>query len=176
MDHVVPKSLFPKPRPDLITVPACGNGNAEKQRLDEYARDFLVMDFQGSQHPVAQRLFAEKVTTSIVTNRSVLGRTSLPLAHIRPFYTPSGLYLGDMPMMPMDDGLVSKWISFIVRGLAKSKLEILIPPEYLIRSRRVAPWNMRRIRGVFEGKPGGSLMLGNEIFEASERMRQKTSR
>lgn len=43
-DHCPPKGLFAKPRPTLITVPACDECNRGFSRDDEYFRDFFVMD------------------------------------------------------------------------------------------------------------------------------------
>jgi hypothetical protein len=51
-DHVPPKSLFPKPRPnDLITVPCCAGCNTQYSRDEEHFRNniCMVVDYQHAQ-------------------------------------------------------------------------------------------------------------------------------
>ena len=41
-DHVVPKCLFPKPRPHLVTVPACRKCNAGMSQDEEYFKEVVL--------------------------------------------------------------------------------------------------------------------------------------
>src|SRR5438105_792530 len=74
-DHVVPKCLFGEPLPKfLVTVPACDDCNNLKSRSDDVLRDYLVMDINVCEHPLAQRLFQQKMLKSLSKGKSLLGR------------------------------------------------------------------------------------------------------
>jgi len=52
VDHVPPKSLFPKPRPNnLITVPACRECNEGESTHDEYFATALALNHELSSNP-----------------------------------------------------------------------------------------------------------------------------
>jgi len=56
VDHVPPKGIFPKPRPDLITVPACLSCNNSASKHDEAFRVFLSLHV-GITSPLTQSLW-----------------------------------------------------------------------------------------------------------------------
>ena len=56
MDHVPPKNLFLKPRPSLITVPACRECNSEASLDDEYFRSVIVARADTDGNVVAEQL------------------------------------------------------------------------------------------------------------------------
>ena len=51
VDHVIPKSLFPRPLSKfMLTVPACKKCNEEKALDDDYLRDMMVIDIENDGH------------------------------------------------------------------------------------------------------------------------------
>jgi len=61
-DHIPPKNLFPKPRPnDLITVPCCRKCNDAFSKDDEHFRTIIACTAESAQHPEAQRLWEQKI-------------------------------------------------------------------------------------------------------------------
>ncbi|SRR6266436_5899496 len=60
-DHVPPKGIFPKPRPKLITVPACLRCNASSSKIEEAFRVYLSL-----------RIGVNDETTSNLWNNEVM--------------------------------------------------------------------------------------------------------
>jgi len=73
-DHVPPKSIFPKPRPDnLITVPACVDCNNGSSELDDLFKVYLSMHAAGESE-IARRLFTEKTARTLERNQALLSQ------------------------------------------------------------------------------------------------------
>ena len=53
-DHVPPKLLFVKPRPQLVTVPACRGCNQTASLDDEYFRAAITLEEKAGQHPLTR--------------------------------------------------------------------------------------------------------------------------
>lgn len=71
-DHVPPKAIFPKPRPDnLVTVPACSKCNNGQSDNDDLFKVFLSMQAAGN-NEIARRLFQEKTVRTLKRNQSLL--------------------------------------------------------------------------------------------------------
>lgn len=69
-DHVPPKAIFPKPRPHLITVPACKECNNGASDLDDLFKVYLSMHAAGKSE-IAMRLFTEKTTKTLERNKAL---------------------------------------------------------------------------------------------------------
>ena len=55
-DHIPPKNLFPKPRPNtLITVPGCDECNRGNSKDDEYFRLMINMNHAVDGNPLVQK-------------------------------------------------------------------------------------------------------------------------
>lgn len=73
-DHVPPKCLFPRPRPDnLITVPACAQCNNGASDHDDLFKVFLSMQVSENSE-IGLRLFHEKTVRTLERNRALLER------------------------------------------------------------------------------------------------------
>ncbi len=73
-DHVPPKAIFPRPRPNnLITVPACRECNNSASDYDDLFKVFLSMQAAGN-NDIARRLFVEKTLRTLERNQSLLER------------------------------------------------------------------------------------------------------
>jgi len=93
-DHVPPKNLFGKPRPNtLVTVPSCEACNLGASDDDEYFRNMLSLRFDAN-HPDAVAARAS-VMRSLARPQAAGLRTSLihAMREIE-MRTPAGLYLG----------------------------------------------------------------------------------
>ena len=58
-DHVPPKLIFPKPRPNLITVPACSSCNQQASKDDEYFRLATALEEKSSEHPDFPKVYRQ---------------------------------------------------------------------------------------------------------------------
>src|SRR5262245_40510953 len=90
-DHVPPKGIFPKPRPQLVTVPACAQCNSGSSLHDESFRTYLALHV-GAADQRRSRLFGNALS-SMKHNRRLLRRV-LSSSHEIPFATPAGVYVG----------------------------------------------------------------------------------
>jgi hypothetical protein len=71
-DHVPPKAIFPKPRPNnLVTVPACLECNNGASDNDDLFKVFLSLQAAGN-NEIARRLFQEKTVRTLKRNQSLL--------------------------------------------------------------------------------------------------------
>src|SRR5258706_11644364 len=105
-DHVIPQCLFggnvPKDIPTVYAWATC-NGTLKSQG-DAFLRDLLVFDMDTCNHPVARRLFDDKVVRAISNNQSALARyVSDKLSPIEVF-TPSGIFMGAAYATPLPVG------------------------------------------------------------------------
>lgn len=74
-EHVPPKNLFKKPRPDnLITVPACENCNSGSSKDDEYFLHFVATIVSPNEHPDLKHLLKKKVFKSLKRKQAVGSR------------------------------------------------------------------------------------------------------
>jgi len=75
-DHVPPKAIFPRPRPEnLITVPACASCNNGASDLDDLFKVYLSMHTAGKSE-IATRLFKEKTARTLERNQTLLTKIS----------------------------------------------------------------------------------------------------
>ena len=75
-DHVPPKAIFPKPRPEnLITVPACSSCNNGASDYDDLFKVYLSMHAAGKSE-MARRLFSEKTARTLERNQALLAQIS----------------------------------------------------------------------------------------------------
>jgi hypothetical protein len=71
-DHVPPKAIFPKPRPNnLVTVPACLECNNGASDNDDLFKVFLSLQAAGN-NEIARKLFQEKTVRTLKRNQSLL--------------------------------------------------------------------------------------------------------
>lgn len=72
-DHVPPKAIFPKPRPAMITVPACSECNNGASDLDDLFKVYLSMQATGTSE-IATKLFKERTVRTLQRNKSLLAK------------------------------------------------------------------------------------------------------
>lgn len=72
-DHVPPKAIFPKPRPKMITVPACSECNNGASDYDDLFKVYLSMQATGKSE-IATSLFKDKTVRTLQRNKSLLAK------------------------------------------------------------------------------------------------------
>lgn len=114
-DHVPPKCLFPKPRPPMITVPACLACNKSYEK-DDVLLAIATWGEAYIEHPQAMRVWQESLGPLL--RRSP--RFSAMLAsNIMPgtSRTPTGLYLPHRMEIQVSKSRISRAVERIVKGL-----------------------------------------------------------
>jgi len=134
VDHVPPKNMFPKPRPnDLITVPACSTCNSSASKDDEYFRLTLCLSEQVGTDANA-RQNRDTIFRSLERDEAVGFRTAL-VADIRPvrIRTPTGLDLGTRLGFDVDLQRIFGVVERTVRGLFFHEAKRRLDPNYDVR-------------------------------------------
>lgn len=116
-DHVPPKLLFAKPRPKLITVPACRACNISASIDDEYFRAGLV--FEGVQTENSDALLVETDVIRSLKRFEARGFRNAVISNMREVecISPSGIYLGNAHELGIDPRRLNRVIERITRGL-----------------------------------------------------------
>lgn len=125
-DHVPPKLLFPKPRSEMITVPACLRCNQKFARDDEYAHLVISLDRRAGSHGAIKR-HLPKVLKSLQRKESdgfkglVLNTfKEVYLQEDNGLYVPSGSFTVDLIRL-------KSWSCRITRGLYRYETKKRLP-------------------------------------------------
>jgi hypothetical protein len=141
-DHVIPRSLYingvPDNSPKVLACSQCNN--VEKSALDTYLRDFLIVDIEGSEHPVSKQLFP-KLARSISRNHSKLARHTMG-GRLMPRYTPEGLFADFVYGTQLPDKSITKAITTVTRGLYTCYTKNIFPQTVPFEVYR--QWDMKR--------------------------------
>lgn len=115
-DHIPPKSIFNKPRPnDLITVPCCFECNNQASKYDEKFKTYLGMHVARAGGE-AERLFKEGVLMTAKHNHR-LRRSIFQKMYPVNIATKSGIITGKGMAVPWDNEAHDFTIERIIRGL-----------------------------------------------------------
>lgn len=115
-DHIPPKSIFPKPRPnDLIRVPACGTCNMGASGLDEKFRVYLSLQVGVDSHE-AHELWKNHVVRTARHNDKLRNEI---VARTEPVYltTQAGVIFDKAYRVLWDSQAHDKTIERLIRGL-----------------------------------------------------------
>ncbi len=116
MDHLPPKSIFPRPRPNnLITVPSCANCNNTASVLDETFRLYLAYHVRNLNDEVAESYFQEARRTYEHNER--LRREMEDNSEPKGIITESGNYAGEGGKILWNSEAHDATIKRTVRGL-----------------------------------------------------------
>ena len=115
LDHIPPKGIFPKPRPRLITVPACSSCNQESSKYDESFMVYLSLHV-GMDSPESKRLWERHAIKTVKHNRRLRNRL---VTTMRPVYlrSPGGIITGPQMGSPWDDEAHDRVVERMIRGL-----------------------------------------------------------
>lgn len=115
-DHIPPKSIFPKPRPNnLITVPSCFDCNNSASELDEVFRLYLALHVGDLNDKITAVYFHEALRT--FKHNKKLQCEILSSAEMVDFKTPAGIYLGQGMKVIWNSKSHDAVIERVVRGL-----------------------------------------------------------
>ena len=148
----------------MITVPACDECNGLKSRHDDFLRDMLVSDYQGSQNPIAQRIFQDKTIRSHQQGKSLFGRiTSEKMTHVPIFDehgNPDSAVVGTF-----DLDRANEMISLMVRGLYFSFRSVIYPADCNFRiGRLLAKDDLDAWVGLFNDTGANVHSIGSNVF------------
>lgn len=128
LDHLPPKSIFPKPRPDdLITVPSCIECNNSASDLDEAFRLYLALHVGDLDDEITSAYFHEALRT--YKHNKKLQREILSSAEPMDFTTPSGIYMGQGMKVLWNSTAHDAVIERIVRGLYFYHFDEVLPSD-----------------------------------------------
>lgn len=135
-DHIPPRNLFQKPRPqNLITVPCCEDCRGGWSADDEYFRLAVTVNSNAEGNPNAMKnhevilrslrkpgkwKFAQHVNDS-------LGHVSVQ--------TPGGIYLGRAPAIRVQAKRINRVAERIIRGLFFEEFKVPVPEGYEVTNR-----------------------------------------
>jgi hypothetical protein len=170
-DHVPPKLLFAKPRPALITVPACRSCNETASLDDEYFRTVIALEEKAGEHPEAQRIL-DAVLRSLQKPKKKRFRRAL-LSGIREVdrVSPAGLYLGKASSYNVDLGRLTRVVERITRGLFLHHNGRRLPLDCEVRSfassgfSNAEPGVVKELLGLVEQTRANQMhAIGNDVF------------
>ncbi len=143
-EHVPPRLLFAKPRPNLVTVPACARCNGGFSLDDEYFRLVVALEETAGAHPGAAAV-RDAVLRSL-QNPNKLGYRRAFLNTLRDMerLSDAGPYLGRAASYAVDLERVKRVIARTTRGLFLHHLGRRLPlgckvTAYVPRFIRPAP-------------------------------------
>lgn len=141
-DHVIPQCLYTNGVPgNSPKVYACSHCNNElKSRLDTYFRDFLVLDIEGSEHPVSKSLFP-KLARAIRRKQSLMALHAMQ-AQLVPRFTPSGLFVDFVYSTQLPDQSITTELSMMTRGLYYFYTQQILPQNVSFTIHR--QWEMQK--------------------------------
>jgi len=125
-DHIPPRNLFPKPRPDnLITVPSCSGCNREYGKDDERVRNLITSLYDTESHPAIIDQIGPKRGRSFQRPEGITNLRHF-LKSLKPVeaYTKGGIYIGDSVAIDMDQPVMNRFFERMVRGLLYHTNEI----------------------------------------------------
>jgi hypothetical protein len=130
-DHIPPKNLFAKPRPNnLIVVPSCRSCNGSASDDDEYFRLMLTLCEDTYAHADVQQILP--VVFRSLTKRNKVGFSKSLFQSIREtnFMTSSGLFIGQRPAFDVDLARLDRVAQRTVKGLFYHERKSRLPGEY----------------------------------------------
>jgi hypothetical protein len=167
-DHVPPKGIFSKPRPnDLITVPACRRCHSKTSMDDEYFRNVLFMRDDLGGHPDVER--GRATVTRSLENPCKIGmlRGLFKDIFLADVVTPGGIFIKKQWALRTDMVRVRGVVSRTMKGLFYHHKRYRLPEGYEARvcaDDDFKKWPAREkslIDPILARKP---LTIGNGVF------------
>lgn len=131
-DHIPPKNLFAKPRPDdLIKVPACQKCNGQASLDDEYFRLMLCARQDVASHPEAKKIQPTIMRSLERPDKVRFAEKFFSTMRATEVISQAGLCLGPAQTYRANLKRVSKVPARIVRGLFSKEFKRLLPLNYV---------------------------------------------
>jgi hypothetical protein len=166
-DHIPPKNIFSKPRPDnLITVPSCFKCNSEASKDDEYFRNVLTMRYDTYEHPDAMKNW--KTILRSIKRPESSGLRNAILTGLKPIdlVTPSGIFLGKSGMYKVEVGRVLKTVNRIIKGIFYYEFGQALPNDYNVQSYmlELIKFDDEVLNLIAMAKAGNTQTIGKNVF------------
>jgi len=117
-DHIPPKNLFAKPRPNnLIAVPSCELCNGGASDDDEYFRLMLTLREDTFDHPDVQKILPTVFRSLAKPNKVGFSKSLFQSIRVLNVTTSSGLFLGPRPTYNANLERLDRVAQRIVKGL-----------------------------------------------------------
>ena len=130
-DHVIPRSMFPLPKPtDLITVPSCLKCNRGFKKDEEYFLGIITFTEAGVSAE-GKRLWDQRLQRMYKKDRGLrraIARAIVP----KQVFTPAGLYLGKRLQVEPDWPRIKNYFTKVIRGLYHFEYDEILPESTLI--------------------------------------------
>jgi hypothetical protein len=134
-DHIPPKNLFSKPRPDnLIKVPCCLPCNSGFSKDDEYFRLMVIMREDVGSHPEYDRLWPTVYKSLARPEAELFKNALLQNMAFTGVQTESGLYVGRLPTYNVNFVRLDRVAARIATGLFFHELKYRLPDDYCAAS------------------------------------------
>jgi hypothetical protein len=168
-DHIPPKNLFAKPRPNnLLTVPSCKSCNEGFHLDDDYLQMIMQTYIKTSEHTESLKI-KQKFIRSIHRKESVGFRQSiLTNTSWIEINTEGGIYLGNALELNADWSRIERVIKRIVKGLFYLKNGIILSSDYVLE---VSPISTRTKEDMAEVKQTllplemqNETIIGDNVF------------
>ena len=117
-DHIPPKCLFAiRDRINLLKLSTCFGCNNHSSKDDEYLRSILI-----SRADIEETQITNDLRNSLIRSLSNLGQPGFQKAYakaisVKRVFTPTWIFLGNRPVMSLDNERLEKVLSKIIRGL-----------------------------------------------------------
>lgn len=115
-DHVPPKQIFPKPRPNnLEKIPACFECNNKAGKDEEYFLAAFMFSEAGTSE-AGKKLWQEKLNRMYKKNLGLRRKIAQNLK-AEDVYTPHGIFMARRMTINLDEDRIYKVVSKIIKGL-----------------------------------------------------------
>lgn len=132
-DHVPPKCLFARPRPNnLITVRSCAKCNIGASDDDEYFRLMLSLELGTGEHDDVKKNLPAVLRSLGKPNKLPFARSILSTLRMVELKTPSGIYLGRELAYDVDLTRLDRVVARTIRGLFFREAQRRIPEDYSV--------------------------------------------
>jgi hypothetical protein len=130
-DHIPPKNLFAKPRPNnLIAVPSCISCNGDASDDDEYFRLILTLREDTFPHPDVQQILPIVFRSLTKPNKKGFSKSLFQSIKVLNLMTSSGLFIGRHPTYGVDLDRLDRVVQRIVKGLFYHEQKSRLPDHY----------------------------------------------
>lgn len=148
VDHLPPKSIFPKPRPnDLITVPACKECNNHRSGLDEEFKVFIGIN--GGHGEEGEELFRNQTKRTLDYNAR-LKQELISTLDVATLKTPEGVIIGEAPVVKLNADAHDIIIEQMVRGFHFHHSGIILGDKVTIQTN----WHRQMTKEIHEMTSG----------------------
>ncbi len=165
-DHVPPKNLFGKPRPDnLITVDSCIDCNRSFEKIDEYFRAIIATLEESEKHPVAKELWETKIQLSFLKPSKIgfreMIRQSMKSVDI---VSEGGILLGKRIAYEIDANRFFDVIRRTVKGLFWYERGFRLSDEFKVRVIKHSDFENISQRKLDFFEPLQPRVIGDGVF------------